>query len=66
LPPRVSISAARRATAALSATFEELDDAKAAAGLHARIAHLESRHREAATHTPDHVHLPAAEAERPV
>ena len=60
------IDDAKAAWKSAAQRFEELDDAKAAASLHARIGHLESRHREAAAQAPVHNHTPAVEAERPV
>jgi pilus assembly protein CpaF len=46
--------------------YEELGEAKAAAGLHSRIGHLESNHRETtATHATAPVHAAHVEAEEP-
>jgi predicted ATPase len=45
--------------------YEELGEAKAAEGLHSRIGHLESNHRETATHATAPVHAARVEAEEP-
>ena len=45
--------------------YEELGEAKAAAGLHSRISHLESYHRETGAHEPAPVRAARVEAEEP-